>query len=249
MATVIKCPRCEFKTDPSEPVVAAALLNAHATEHSATGSSASATVKAPPVERPKLQSSCPKADWQVFRSRWESFKVATNLNAATNASKLPHQLLGCLENDLAKLVYNENAAPEKLNESDLLALIEKVAVQPENIWVTREVLHSMKQDSGEPISSFAARLKGQARLCGFTQEVGCSMVGCEGTSTVDFTEVVVMGEVVRGLADPEIKAIVLGEVEQKTQLDDLITLIQAKEYGRGNASSTSSSVSSFGRRQ
>ena len=68
---VIKCPKCEYKTDPGEPVVAAAQLNAHATEHSATGSNSSATVKAPPVERPKLQASCPKADWQVFKSRWE----------------------------------------------------------------------------------------------------------------------------------------------------------------------------------
>ena len=32
----------------------------------------------------------------------------------------------------------------------------------------------------------------------------------------------------RGLADPEIKAIVLGEVEQKTQMEDLVALIQAK---------------------
>ena len=81
------------------------------------------------------------------------FKVATNLSE--NISKLPHQLLGCLENDLA---------PEKLSESELLDLIEKVAVQPENVWVTREILHSMKQDVVEPIASFAARLKGHADL-------------------------------------------------------------------------------------
>ena len=55
-------------------------------------------------------------------------------------------------------------APEKLEEPDLFKLIQKVAVQPKNIWVTREILHSMKQDVGEPIASFAARLKGKARL-------------------------------------------------------------------------------------
>ena len=245
MAVSIKCPRqgCTFQTEKSEPVVAAALLNAHATEHSAVVTH-SAPVKAPPVERPKLQSSCPKSDWQVFKSRWESFKIATNLSE--NKTKLPHQLLSCLENDLAKLLYNECAAPEKLGEPDLLKLIQKVAVQPENMWVTREILHSMKQDVGEPIASFAARLKGQARLCGFSKEVTCEVEGCTGSNTVDFTEVVVMGDIVRGLADNEIKAAVLGEVEQRTKLEDLVSLIQAKEYGRTSTSLQNTSVSAVG---
>ena len=175
---IITCPRlgCAFSTNDTEPVVAAAILNAHATEHSTTVNNNSETVKAPPVERPKLQASCPKADWLVFQSRWASFKVATNLT--DNKTKIPHQLLGCLENDLAKLLYNECAAPEKLSEAKLLELIEKVAVQPENVWVTREILHSMKQDVGEPIASFAARLKGQARLCGFQKDVACEAWNC-----------------------------------------------------------------------
>ena len=45
-----------------------------------------------------------------------------------------------------------------------------------------------------------------------------------------------MGELVRGLGDPEVKAIVLSEVEQKTDLSELICLIQAKEYGRSSSS-------------
>ena len=197
----IKCPRCTYKTGENEPVVAAALLNVHATEHTAAVDQSNAMIKAPPVERPKLEAACPKADWLVFKSRWESFKIATNLIDPKNKSKLPHQLLSCLEGDLAKLVYNETASPEKLDESNLLQVIEKVAVQPENIWVTREVLHSMKQDVGEPISSFAARLKGQARLCGFNKEVKCNKPNCDGKAVIDFTEVVVMGDIVRGLAD------------------------------------------------
>ena len=133
----IKCPSCTYRTGENEPVIAAALLNVHATVHAAPGNSSSAPIKAPPVDRPKLQAACPKADWLVFKSRWESFKVATNLNDSQNLSKLPHQLLSCLEDDLAKLVYNETASPEKLNESRLLQVIEKVAVQSENVWVTR----------------------------------------------------------------------------------------------------------------
>ena len=43
-----------------------------------------------------------------------------------------------------------------------------------------------------------------------------------------------MGDLVRGLGDAEIKSTVLGEVEQKSTLKDLIELIQAKEYGRNS---------------
>ena len=161
-------------------------------------------------------------------SRWKSFKAATNLPA----SRIVHHLLGCLDEDVSKLVYNETASPEIMDKLNLLKLIERVAVKPENIWVMRETLHSMKQDAGEPITSFAARLKGQARLCGFQKDTKCSVEGCEGTHNIDFTEVVVMGDIVRGLADPEIKAAILGEVEQHTVLDDLVKLIHAKEYRR-----------------
>ena len=68
--------------------------------------------------------------------------------------------------------------PEVLPEDELLSLIKKVAVKPENQWVTMEKLHSMTQDQGEPITGYAARLKGQARLCGYSKTVKCSATNC-----------------------------------------------------------------------
>ena len=234
---VIKCPKaeCTYKTPDVEPVVAAALLNVHATDHvggggnTAGGGTAS---RPPPMERPKLQVNCPRSEWEIFAAKWRSFKVATSVSG----DKVVHQLLGCMDSDLASLVYNEHASPESLDEVELLDLIKKVAVKPENIWVTRERLHAMKQDSGEPVTSFAARLKGQARLCGFQVKAKCAKDQCNQVNVFDFTDTVVMGDLVRGLGDPEIKSIVLGEVEQKTELNGLIELIQAKEYGRSSSS-------------
>ena len=161
-------------------------------------------------------------------SKWKSFKIATGVTG----ERVVHHLLGCLENDLASLVYNEQAAPETFSENELLEIIKKVAVKPENQWVTREKLHQMKQDSGEPVVSYAARLRGQARLCGFVASQVCSNPHCGQEVSFDFTDTVVMGDLVRGLHDPEIKSIVLGEVQQETELQGLIKLIQAKEYGR-----------------
>ena len=227
---VIECPRndCEYVTGDVADCIAAALLGAHATIHTGNGGGNNNNARPPPMERPKLTANCPKAEWEVFVAKWRSFKAATNVTG----NKVVHQLLGCLETDISSLVYSEHASPEALDEMALLELIKRVAVKPENIWVTREKFHSMKQDVGEPVTSFAARLKGQARLCGFQITTKCNKAGCNQMNTVDFTDTVVMGDLVRGLGDPEIKAVVLGEVEQRTELKGLIELVQAKEYGR-----------------
>ena len=100
----------------------------------------------------------------------------------------------------------------------------------------------MSQDVGEPITNYAARLKGQARLCNFKQSVKCGATNCNHENEVDFTKVVLMGEIVRGLADSDIKTVVLGEVEQKANLEDLVQLIQAKEYAKSYTSGPSLSV-------
>ena len=86
----LKCPRCDFRTgDYNEAVEAAAILTAHSTEHSSSGGSSS-HARPPPVERPKLSQASPVADWKIFKSRWRSFKLATNIDE----SKKVHQLLG-----------------------------------------------------------------------------------------------------------------------------------------------------------
>ena len=190
MAVNIRCPRgnCSYTTGDQDPVVAAALLTCHATSHQAGGGG----TRAPPVDRPRLQAACARADWEVFKSRWQSFKAATNVQD----DKVVHQLLGSLDNDVITLVYNEQSSPEKLNENELLEIIQKVAVKPENIWITREKLHTMVQDPSESITGFAARLKGQARLCEFSQSAVCPRAGCGSTVKVDFTETVVMGDLV-----------------------------------------------------
>ena len=174
----VKCPRslCTYETGYVEQVLAAALLNAHVGEHAVPQAQGGGGNNAgpPPVDRPKIQSACHKADWNIFKSRWRSFKSAANISS----EKVVHQLLGCLDTDLTTLVYNETSSPEVLSENDLLELICRVAVKPENVWVTREKLHSMTQDVDEPNTRFAARLKGQARLCGFNKTVTCSAEKC-----------------------------------------------------------------------
>ena len=52
----IKCPvaGCAYETGLQEPIVAAALLQLHGTEHAQNGGGRVSTSRPPPVDRPKL---------------------------------------------------------------------------------------------------------------------------------------------------------------------------------------------------
>ena len=64
----------------------------------------------------------------------------------------------------------------------------------------------MNQDQGEPVRSFAAKIKGKAATCAF--HVTCSKTGCN--TEVDFTDTISKYVLVNGLADKEIKRETLG---------------------------------------
>ena len=221
--------RCPFDgcgadvTNESEALLIAE-FNAHIATHQGGARAAAVRSKAPPVDRPKLEAGASLADWNFWKSRFTSFKIAADIPP----NKAVHELLGCLDSDLLRLNYRDNDTPEVLTEENLVKLVKKIAVKSENVWCLREKLHTMTQDTGEPVSKWSARLRGQARLCEYTLE--CSKAGCDQEN--DFSETVIMGELVRGLADPEIKQLVLSEVDQIKDLATLVKLIEAKEYGK-----------------
>ena len=55
-----------------------------------------------------------------------------------------------------------------VSENTLLEAIKKLAVQPVARGVRRTELINMTQDSGEPIRSFHAKVKGRAATCSYT---------------------------------------------------------------------------------
>ena len=88
--------------------------------------------------------------------------------------------------------------------------------------VARAALYAMHQDRDEPVRTFAARARGQARTCKFTQD-------CPQCSTaVDFTDT-------RGLDDQEIQQDLLGDRNQEPCLEEVIQLVESKESGKRSA--------------
>ena len=91
------------------------------------------------------------------------------------------QLLECYDEQLQKdLTRNAGGTLTGKTEDEVLAAIKTLAVREENVMVARVTLHNMKQDRGEPIRAYGARLRGQANVCRFTQQC----------TNVDYTEVI-----------------------------------------------------------
>ena len=99
---------------------------------------------------------------------------------------------------------------------ETLAAIRTLAVREESPMVARAALYAMHQDRDEPVRTFAARARGQARTCKFTQD-------CPQCSTaVDFTDTMIRDVVTRGLDDQEIQQDLLGDRNQEPCLEEVI---------------------------
>ena len=81
-----------------------------------------------------------------------------------------------------------------------------LAVREENVMVARVTLHNMKQDRGEPIRAYGARLRGQASTCKFLQQ--CIRTNCQ--ANLDYTEAILRDVLCQGLEDSEIQLELLG---------------------------------------
>ena len=97
----------------------------------------------------------------------------------------------------------------------------------QNAMVRRMTLLTMTQDREEGVRSFAARLRGQAKVCKFSKN--CSHNQFEA---VNYTDDMVRDALIRGLGDSDIQQDVLGHNDQNMTLEDTIKFIEAKEAGK-----------------
>ena len=93
--------------------------------------------------------------------------------------------------------------------------------------VSRMTLMTMTQDREEGIRNFAARLRGQAKICKFYKN--CSH---DPAQAVNYTDDMVWHALIKGLGDSDIQQDVLGHNDQDMNLEDTIKFIEAKEAGK-----------------
>ena len=224
MAVNCPYPDCDFATpDGLDPAVVAALLNGHMLVHSQA-----TRTKPTPVRRPEITAGGTTENWHYFLTRWRAYSLAVHLVGPD----ITIQLLECLEPKLRRDVTRNVIGPlpiEQHTEAELLAAIKALAVREENPKVARVALSRMVQDRGEPIRSFAARLRGQAEVCMFTKKCsGCNVVNNQGEQRV-------ADQLCVGLADPDIQEDLLKDTNQAMSVEETIRFVEVRAAGKRSA--------------
>ena len=126
------------------------------------------------------------------------------------------------------LVYNRygKTGYEGLDEAGLLKAARGLVVKTRNKLVMQLQLKKMTQGAEEPVQTFLARMKPIARNCGF--QTMCASQTCK--KPVDYTDAIVLMQMIAGLADHDIQRKVLGQPDKT--LKETEKFIIAEESGK-----------------
>ena len=115
----IRCPinECEFETEDEASIVAA-LLNLHATTHSAQKTQ-QPTTQVEKVKRPTITSASSTEEWTYSESRWTDYKAATKIFG----QDIIFQLLECCDDPLRKDLTRTSPNLTGKSEQDILNAI------------------------------------------------------------------------------------------------------------------------------
>ena len=175
-------------------------------------------------ERPSIIASCSETDWAIFEDSWKRYKRMARI--VEEEDKIM-ELRSCCSGEVNKMLF-EFVGATKLNaasltEDQLMKHIKLVAVKTVHKVIHQHNFHKMKQDLGESIMQFVARLNAQATQCDFT--VPCPTEGCE---KISYAEQMVSQQLLSGLANADHQARVLSEAGTlktfQSILDKLVSL-------------------------
>ena len=200
------------------------------------------------IQCPKLElkgGSCSEEQWEYFTFRWEQYKTMVEISGREKknlALGLGDEVVGLVFHRLGRATYTA------LTEEGLLREAKHLVVKSRNKLVHRLKLGTMVQGGDESVTSFETRLKPVARTGKF--QVKCS--SCE--QLTDYTDHMVLDNLIRGLADEEIKRKVLATPETECTLEKIIKFVEAEESGKCSLSESKlfdsvAVVSSFRKQQ
>ena len=114
------------------------------------------------------------------------------------------QLLESCQDSLRKYLQRSHSNVATATEKDALAAIKTLAVKSENAMVRTMFFMTMTQDRKEGERSFAARIRGQAKVCKFSEN--CSL---NPSDAVNYTDDMFGDSVVKGIGDSDIQPDIL----------------------------------------
>ena len=181
-------------------------------------------VKAENLSRPILGEEITEVDWGFFLSEWSRYKRSTGLTGQNTMD----QLWACAADSLKKSCH-QSGASDAATEEELLEFMKKLSIKATNKLVNVVQFLSLAQDTGEPVTQFISRLKGQSSVCDF--EIKCSRAGCD--TTVSYKDKMVSHQLVRGLEDASIqeKVLALAATDKDLNLKKITEFVLAQESG------------------
>ena len=114
-------------------------------------------------ERPIIKQNSSDGDWQLFQHSWKRYKAICKL---TELPEIRTELRCSCSHEVNQMIF-DLVGPTILDactEAQLLAHIKSVAVQGSHKEVHRQNFHPIKQEEGQRVTSFLAKLKSQAQL-------------------------------------------------------------------------------------
>ena len=218
MSIEVKCefPGCEAVKSGETGAVALGLLQLHQTNVHPV----SAKQKPPKIERPRIARGSTGEEWATFLRRWEMFKSGT---ATMSTAECSCQLLACCEQDLETSLFQNTPEIASKNEADILTAVKALAVVDVAATVRVTELLTTRQEHGEGVRAYVARVHGKANICALDKKCTCG-------ATVSYADEVVRWVTLAGLSSPDISREVFGtpDIDQKT-LSETVAIIEAKE--------------------
>ena len=217
-------PLCTYNTDSQcDPEQAfadkLALLKIHADSTHATPAPAPrmASNSRAKLDAPKLSAGSDQETWEHFLRNWSMFKTGMGITSAQS----PVFLFNCLDNDLKEDILRANPGTEvaEMTEANLTDAIKALAVKVESKLVHRIRMGQASQAPGTSIKIFHATLKGQSKLCQY--KIKC----CECQVENDYSEEIILDQLIRGIDDKEILADLLGDTRTDRTLSEFIDFI------------------------
>ena len=223
-----------FKTDDVADAVALELLKMHREDchsqarsgNSMQQSSRMATPRGK-IDMPKLAAHCTSEQWDDFIYDWHNYKAAMGIDGQVSSA----YLYGCLEEELRRDLRKSNPTVQASDmlEENLLKAVKDLTVKSESVLARRIKLGKATQAPGQSIRTFYAQLKGLASAGGYKVSFKCK---CETVNEVDYSTAIIQDQLIRGIADQEILADLLGDEKIDRSLEQIVEYIARKEQAK-----------------
>ena len=175
--------------------------------------------------RPSIEMGMTDGTWEFFLGEWKMYKRTTGLNG----SAIIDQLLYACSDDFRRDLFNMyGSTMYGMDEDTLLKCIKKLAVQDTNRLVNRSNLWNMKQERGQPITTYISKLRGQAAICDYSLKcIKCNKVN-------DYSQDIVTDQLIRGLANNDIQQELLAQGDTLRTHEQILQYIIGKQAGIRN---------------